>query len=102
MVSGLTVAPTGTVTKYFAEYSRYAFTSAPVMTTASRVLSKTYSPATSRIRTSPAGKTAVRLNGDACDSTGRFAYAVPARAWVTTSAWTWLMKSRIGVSLYRD
>ncbi len=54
------------------------------------------------MRTSPCGNTAVRLNGAAMDSTGRPAYSPPASASVTTSVWTWLMKSRIGVSLYRD
>ena len=47
-----------------------------------------YSPATSLILTSPAGNTAVRLNGAAIDSTGR---AVGRSAAVTVSVCTLLM-----------
>lgn len=45
-------------------------------------------PALSRIVTSPCGKTAVRLNGAAIDTTGSLAYCVPANALLTVSVCT--------------
>lgn len=58
-----------------------------------------YSPAMSRMLTSPWGKTALRENGEAWETT----VASPssprsARNCSTVDCWTWLMKSMIGVS----
>jgi hypothetical protein len=65
------------------------------------VLSYTYRLDRSRIVTSPAGISDVRENGDACDNTGNDAYSVPTNAALTTSSWTFVIRSMIGASLYR-